>query len=961
MLSLLRKLMLWQRFVLLAVIALLACGVPFTLVLKNLQQQLDVANAEDAGLDPLRPTVEAIRQLQIHRGLAGLALGGDPAAIAKLPDVNRAVAKPLDELRKALPADDPHYQRVREKAAAIQTATQQLLAKVASRELDAPKSFAEHSRVIEDAVLLIEGISDTSGLSLDPEEASYFLVTAVSEYIPQLAESMALVRGKSAAMVAGLLAGRDISAADRSALHDLRQRSEFWRQRAKRQLDKSLVSNPKLADTLNKPFATALQTADEFLHQVEKQIDSAKPTLSGPELFAQGSVAVEAQYALGKAATDALEELLHERIHNLSLQRNVGSSTLTAFMLLALYIGVMIVRSVTQPIHRAMAAANAVAKGDLTFDTQDAHSDEMGNLLRTLGLMQGNLRERIERDALISAENGRVKEALDNTSTNVMLTDENYRIIYGNKSLMAMLQKFEADFKQAAPSFDVSNIIGKSVDDMHKNPSHQRAVLERMQGPHTARLKAGSRTFDLVINHVRNAQGQRTGTILEWNDRTDELAALERELQKGREGQRVQQALDATSSNVMIADADGVIVFMNKSLVQMLRGNEAEIRKQLPQFDSTRLIGMNFDRFHKNPAHQRGLIERLTTEHVADIKVASASFRLTASPIMGTDGTRLGTVVEWRDRTAELAAEVEVGAMVDAANGGDFTQRIALEGKAEFFKMLGEKFNSLVDTISTTIREVRVSADQLGGASDQVSQTSQSLSHSASQQAASVEETTASLQEMAASVRQNADSANVTDGMATKAAKEAMEGGQAVGMTVDAMKQIATKISIIDDIAYQTNLLALNAAIEAARAGEHGKGFAVVAAEVRKLAERSQVAAQEIGTLASHSVSLAEKAGALLSNMVPSIQKTSELVQEIAAASGEQSQGVAQIGGAMGHLSNATQQTASASEQLSATAEELSAQASQLQEQMAFFKLAEDSNSRASNTPQHDKRRPKQR
>jgi methyl-accepting chemotaxis protein len=155
------------------------------------------------------------------------------------------------------------------------------------------------------------------------------------------------------------------------------------------------------------------------------------------------------------------------------------------------------------------------------------------------------------------------------------------------------------------------------------------------------------------------------------------------------------------------------------------------------------------------------------------------------------------------------------------------------------------------------------------------------------------------------------------------------------------MKSIATKISIIDDIAYQTNLLALNAAIEAARAGEHGKGFAVVAAEVRKLAERSQVAAQEIGNLATSSVQLAEKAGNLLTQMVPSIHRTSELVQEIAAASGEQSDGVGQITGAMNHLSSATQQTASASEELSATAEELSAQAQQLQELMGFFRLAD--------------------
>jgi methyl-accepting chemotaxis protein len=304
------------------------------------------------------------------------------------------------------------------------------------------------------------------------------------------------------------------------------------------------------------------------------------------------------------------------------------------------------------------------------------------------------------------------------------------------------------------------------------------------------------------------------------------------------------------------------------------------------------------------------------------------------------DAARMATT-QTESRAATQVAE-EIGNAVDGAMQGDFTQRIALDGKAQFHADLCGKFNQLIDTMSGTIREVRAAAEQLTAASGQVSQTSQSLSHSASQQAASVEETTASLQEMNASVKGNAESATVTDGIATKAAKEAQDGGAAVGQTVDAMKAIATKIGIIDDIAYQTNLLALNAAIEAARAGEHGKGFAVVAAEVRKLAERSQVAAQEIGALASNSVGLAEKAGALLSGMVPSIQKTSELVQEIAAASGEQSDGVAQITGAMNHLSGATQQTASASEELSATAEELSAQAEQLQELMSFFRLADD-------------------
>jgi methyl-accepting chemotaxis protein len=179
----------------------------------------------------------------------------------------------------------------------------------------------------------------------------------------------------------------------------------------------------------------------------------------------------------------------------------------------------------------------------------------------------------------------------------------------------------------------------------------------------------------------------------------------------------------------------------------------------------------------------------------------------------------------------------------------------------------------------------------------------------------------------------------VTDGIASTAASEASEGGKAVEETVDAMKTIANKIAIIDDIAFQTNMLALNATIEAARAGEHGKGFAVVATEVGKLAERSQVAAREIGELASASVQTAERAGTLLGQIVPSIGRTSDLVQEIAAASSEQSVGASQISKAMAQMSKITDQNAASSEELAATAEEMAAQTTSLQELMRFFKV----------------------
>lgn len=269
---------------------------------------------------------------------------------------------------------------------------------------------------------------------------------------------------------------------------------------------------------------------------------------------------------------------------------------------------------------------------------------------------------------------------------------------------------------------------------------------------------------------------------------------------------------------------------------------------------------------------------------------------------------------------------------------GDLTFRIDHVTKDETGMLLAA-VRTTSEKLAQVIGEVRSASDNLSSASSQVSATAQTLSQGTSEQAASLEETSATLEQSGASVAQNTENAKITDATASKAAADAVKGGEAVTQTVTAMKSIAQKISIIDDIAYQTNLLALNAAIEAARAGEHGKGFAVVAAEVRKLAERSQVAAQEISSLASNSVGTAEQAGELLKTMVPDIQKTSDLVQEIAAASEEQNTGIAQINAAMSQVSAATQQSASASEELAATAEEMSGQAEQLQELMSFFKV----------------------
>ncbi len=316
----------------------------------------------------------------------------------------------------------------------------------------------------------------------------------------------------------------------------------------------------------------------------------------------------------------------------------------------------------------------------------------------------------------------------------------------------------------------------------------------------------------------------------------------------------------------------------------------------------------------------------------------AATFAARLLTIIGAVATLLTMLFGWFITRSITRPVGEALVVTQRLAEGDLTVRIEDTSKDEIGQMLSAQ-QTLIGKLNQIIGEVKSAADNLSNAAGQVSATAQSLSQSSSEQAASVEETTASIEQMTASITQNTENAKVTDNMATKSSTEAVQGGSAVKETVEAMKSIAGKIGIIDDIAYQTNLLALNAAIEAARAGEHGKGFAVVAAEVRKLAERSQVAAQEIGQLAGSSVKMAEQAGKLLDEMVPSIKKTSDLVQEIAAASQEQSQGVGQINGAMGQLNKATQQNASASEELAATSEEMGGQAAQLQELMEFFKI----------------------
>jgi methyl-accepting chemotaxis protein len=303
---------------------------------------------------------------------------------------------------------------------------------------------------------------------------------------------------------------------------------------------------------------------------------------------------------------------------------------------------------------------------------------------------------------------------------------------------------------------------------------------------------------------------------------------------------------------------------------------------------------------------------------------------------IGQLGNTLDSMAESLQRQADVAKEIAAG---------NLTVKVE---KASAKDQLGDALQMMVAKLQEVIGQVTGAIGNVSSGSQSMSASSEEMSQGASEQAAAAEEASSSIEQMTANIRQNADNAMQTEKIAVQASGNAQDGGEAVNQTVSAMKDIADKIMIIEEIARQTNLLALNAAIEAARAGEHGKGFAVVAAEVRKLAERSQKAAGEINELSTSSVEVAEKAGTVLNELVPNIKKTAELVQEISAASREQDAGADQISKSIQQLDAVIQQNASASEEMASTAEELSGQSEQLAEMISFFNVNEGTNARMS-------------
>ena len=445
-------------------------------------------------------------------------------------------------------------------------------------------------------------------------------------------------------------------------------------------------------------------------------------------------------------------------------------------------------------------------------------------------------------------------------------------------------------------------------------------------------LKAAARTAAKVADY----QAVETGNVV------DALSTLA----TGTTSVRLEPAAGDADTLPVKATFDAIAAAM-KTCVDSIQALVADA-KMLSQATVEGRLATRADA-GKHQGDFREIVEQMNHTMEPVQAIAEDTQALTAAAVAGRLATRADAsrhqgdfrrIVEGLNGTLDaVIGPLNVAANhVDRIARGDIPPKITDNYNGDFNE-IKNNLNLMIDNLTQFATEVQSAAGLVATGSGQVSASAQSLAQGATEQAASVEEISSSMEQMNSAIRQNADNAQQTATMAIESAKEGVEGGQAVQATVSAMKSIAEKISIIEEIARQTNMLALNAAIEAARAGEHGKGFAVVAAEVRKLAERSQAAAKEISEVSTSSVDIAERAGKILEGIVPSIQKTADLVREISASSAEQSGGIAQVAKAIHQLDQVVQENMAGTEEMSSSSEEMTYQAKRLLDVAAFFDL----------------------
>jgi methyl-accepting chemotaxis protein len=476
------------------------------------------------------------------------------------------------------------------------------------------------------------------------------------------------------------------------------------------------------------------------------------------------------------------------------------------------------------------------------------------------------------------------------------------------------------------------------------------------------------------------------------------LQQLKSNAEQALENQRIRQALDNVQSSVMVTDAHLNIIYLNNSASELFAKGQQEIRKLIPHFDASLLMGGRIDMFFTNSSHEREKLINLTDTYRAEINIANLYLTVVINPVINQNNEQIGFVTEWVNRINEIILDQEVSQVVIAATEGNFINRINEDDKSGIFLKLSQNINQLLATTSTSLNdvgrvltalahgkltekitdnysgtfkdlkddsnatvdslkvlvgEIKAATESINTAAKEIAAGNNDLSHRTEEQAASLEQTAASIQELTMTVLHNTKSARNANELALNATEIAGKGVTAVAQVVVTMDSIHVSsskvvdiISVIDSIAFQTNILALNAAVEAARAGEQGRGFAVVAGEVRILAQRAAAAAREIKHLIGDSFEkiengtcLVTQAGKTMEEIVLSIRRVANIMSEIAAASEQQSTGIEQVNLAINQMDTVTQQNAALVEQAAAASESLEEQAYHLSQSVSKFKV----------------------
>jgi len=513
-----------------------------------------------------------------------------------------------------------------------------------------------------------------------------------------------------------------------------------------------------------------------------------------------------------------------------------------------------------------------------------------------------------------------------------------------------------------------------------------------------ANAVAGGKLDNVIDTRRKDEIGDLLGALNRMQ--ADLNARIEADRLVAEANLRIKNALDSASAAVLIADDGGQVIYANGSLSQRFAELEDRIGQRVPGFTAAQLVGASLGELTGIDVLSADALAGLADTQVVEREFVGRVFQLSATPIHNAEGDRLGTLVDWRDRTDEVSVEAEVQGVVQATARGDFSKTIAEAGKTGFFLTLASALNAgfagtrgtlteigrvmglvaqgdltarmeghyegqfaeirdsiegSVTQLRSLIGQIQMAAGQINTAASEIAAGNQDLSARTEQQAANLEETAASMEELTATVKQNADSARQANQLASGAASVAEQGGEVVGKVVttmreieDSSKRVADIISTIDGIAFQTNILALNAAVEAARAGEQGRGFAVVASEVRSLAGRSAQAAKEIKELIEASVEtvgegskLVQQAGATMAEIVGSVKRVTDIMAEISAASAEQSTGIEQVNQTITQMDETTQQNAALVEEATAAARSMEDQAQQLAEAVGRFRIAD--------------------